>query len=521
MKKITILSLLLLIGLFAQAQCPVPDGSFLGGYFIQQQTPIHPENGVLSFEDQVVLLSEGDTPESRVFSALYLEDLGIANQAPTEVTFTLDCGDVIVDDNLDTTLTCDQMGNITLGSSANVGTYDENDDTSFTLIISEYQDNGGCNVPTPLETTFTLTKLNCNVPENIEFSNTTLNSVDVNWTDSNGANTTWEIEYGSPGFELGSGLETISNITNTNETIDNLTENTSYEVYIRANCDGASGDSPWVGPASFNTDTNCGSLFMENGFPVTIGFDDSVAFQNCYTIIDEDGNGNSWIQQEIALSDVTMSSFATNGTNQGQKEDYLISPAIPMLANATYDIDVTYNGANNGANGAANEAFEMIIATDNTVASASNGTTIFTDSGIQQNGDFANVEAQALNGTGTFTPNTTGDYYIVFKANGLPGPTPSSTGFLLLFDFTVSETLSASNFETSKFTHFYKDGQLGLEANQNFENVIIYNMLGQEMINTKLSNSNESINVSNLSNGMYITKVTIGDKTETFKFIKK
>lgn len=134
--------------------------------------------------------------------------------------------------------------------------------------------------------------------------------------------------------------------------------------------------------------------------------------------------------------------------------------------------------------------------------------------------------------SGSFTSNDLGAVYLpeqnYFEANStyywavIPenaAGTPDSEN-VTVWSFTTGG-LSNDDFETSKFTHFYSNGQLGLEANQNIDKVSIYNMLGQEMMNTELSNSNESINVSSLSNGMYITKVTIGDKTETFKFIKK
>jgi hypothetical protein len=410
--------------------------------------------------------------------------------------------------------------NITLGPSTNIGVYDEDNDTSFTLILLEYVNNGGCPVPTPIETTFTLTKLTCSVPSDIVFSDAELNSVDVNWSDTNDAATTsWDVEYGFAGFEQGSGIETISNITDTNTSIDNLTENSAYEVYVRAICDAANGESPWVGPFAFNTATDCESLLMGD-FPITIDFDDPISFANCFTIVDEDANGNSWIQQELELAAGITANFATNGTNAGLKEDYLISPAIAMEANASYEITATFNGADNGVNGLANEAIEIIVANDNTVAAANSGTSIFSESGIIQNGEFADIEVQALSGSGTFTPTTSGDYYIVFKAFGQPGTTPASSGFLLLFDFTIEETLSTNNFDIFDFTHFYQNGQLGIQANQNFSNLIIYNISGKQVLSSQLSSNNENINVSALSTGVYLAKVAIGNKTETFKFVK-
>ncbi|MFN2261968.1 MAG: T9SS type A sorting domain-containing protein [Psychroflexus sp.] len=91
-----------------------------------------------------------------------------------------------------------------------------------------------------------------------------------------------------------------------------------------------------------------------------------------------------------------------------------------------------------------------------------------------------------------------------------------------VWSFTTESTLSDNDFEMNKvLEHYYADNKLTLESDESISNVSIYNMLGQEMLSTELSNNKESINVAGFNNGMYITKVTIGDKTETFKFIKK
>ena len=52
----------------------------------------------------------------------------------------------------------DQEGNVHLGPADTTGTYDADDDSSFTLILAEYIDDGGCGVPQPLTTEFLLTK---------------------------------------------------------------------------------------------------------------------------------------------------------------------------------------------------------------------------------------------------------------------------------------------------------------------------------------------------------------------------
>ena len=77
------------------------------------------------------------------------------------------------------------------------------------------------------------------------------NSVYVTWNAPQ-TNTSFEIEYGSRGFEHGSG--TVVNTAETNATINGLDYSTSYDLYVRAIC----GDdiySRWSTVTTFTTET--------------------------------------------------------------------------------------------------------------------------------------------------------------------------------------------------------------------------------------------------------------------------
>ena len=142
--------------------CPLgEDADFLGDYQLEQITPVHPANGVPSFQTQTVtLVNDGETEAStrRAFEAIWIE--GVIDQPASTVSFDLSCNNVVVDPDIDTFLTCDQENNITLGPADITGTYDPEDDTSFTLILAEYVEDGGCGVSPPLVTEFSLTKVN-------------------------------------------------------------------------------------------------------------------------------------------------------------------------------------------------------------------------------------------------------------------------------------------------------------------------------------------------------------------------
>lgn len=78
-------------------------------------------------------------------------------------------------------------------------------------------------------------------------------SVNISWT--SGLNDTqWLLEYGLDGFAQGSGT-TIS-VLNDSVTLNNLTQDTDYDVYVRGIC--SVGDSNnWIGPYSFKTLQTC------------------------------------------------------------------------------------------------------------------------------------------------------------------------------------------------------------------------------------------------------------------------
>ena len=250
--------------------CQVTNSFMTGDYFLTQISPIHPENAVLSFEDQIVNISSGVSSEDRLFSAVWLEDLG-QGQPPMLVRFALDCSngnDIIVDNDLNTFLTCaagdPNIGNITLGPSATTGTFDVNDDGSFTLILAEYVDDGGCGVPTPLTTEFTLSK--CPKPDNISFTNPTNSSVDLNWVDvADTANTsdTYSIEYGVEGFDPGTGTgQIINNVSGSNITVNNLQTDVMYDFYISSDCSGVFNTS---GPFPYGNFNNTDFILDING----------------------------------------------------------------------------------------------------------------------------------------------------------------------------------------------------------------------------------------------------------------
>ncbi|MNU72036.1 Fibronectin type III domain protein [compost metagenome] len=91
--------------------------------------------------------------------------------------------------------------------------------------------------------------ITCPQPLSIAVQSAALTTANITWT-SGGTETSWQLQYGAPGFTLGSGTSVLAP-TNP-DTITGLTQNSFYQVYVRAIC-GPGDTSLWTGPVSFNT----------------------------------------------------------------------------------------------------------------------------------------------------------------------------------------------------------------------------------------------------------------------------
>nr|WP_321236554.1 T9SS type A sorting domain-containing protein [uncultured Psychroserpens sp.] len=93
------------------------------------------------------------------------------------------------------------------------------------------------------------------------------------------------------------------------------------------------------------------------------------------------------------------------------------------------------------------------------------------------------------------------------------------------FDVALSDpTLSVESFENENaFTYFPNPvrNELTLNAQNNIQNVAVYNMLGQEVLRTAPNAIESTIDMNELSQGAYFVKVTIGNVTETIRIIKR
>ncbi|PPK94961.1 putative secreted protein (Por secretion system target) [Nonlabens xylanidelens] len=160
----------------------------------------------------------------------------------------------------------------------------------------------------------------CDEPVMIDTSGFTVSSVDIAFTER-GTATSWEIEYGAPGFIPGSG--TVITATTNPYTLSGLTDNTSYDFYIRSAC-ASGGFSPWSAVSNFQTACNAFAV------PFTETFDSTSTTEGCWTVLDENGDGDQWILNSATSAAGDEAASINTDFNGGVDDDYLISPALTL-----------------------------------------------------------------------------------------------------------------------------------------------------------------------------------------------
>ena len=245
----------------------------------------------------------------------------------------------------------------------------------------------------------------CIPPFNLNNTNVTSLGSDISWT-AGGNETMWNLEYGASGFTQGSGSYLISGVTSP-YSITGLTANTSYDVYIQADC-GSGVTSSWTGPYSFKT--LCDAI---SNFPYNIDFESGLG---CWTSEDIDG-GNSW--QLFSGAGSGGSSYAAGITyNATAHDDYLISPQFQVTTGLSDRI--SFMAQDYGGYG---ETFDVMVSTSGFSAA---DFTITLASAVTPSSSYSYYEYDLSAYSGQ-------DIYVSIKATGTNGY------YLFIDDVTIDQ----------------------------------------------------------------------------------
>lgn len=122
----------------------------------------------------------------------------------------------------------------------------------------------------------------------------------------------------------------------------------------------------------------------------------------------------------------------------------------------------------------------------------------------------------------SLTGLTPGNTYYVQVSNEDAASSAKAARVEGSFTIAASETLSLPSSKYNEFQYFPNpvDGELVLIAQSNIQNIIVYNMLGQEVLVIAPNALESNVDMSGLQSGIYFVNVMINDITETIRVIK-
>lgn len=258
----------------------------------------------------------------------------------------------------------------------------------------------------------------CINPTNLGVTNVTAFSADLVWQENNvPPGTDWTVEYAevgvitTPGTAQGTEVLMASNPL----PITSLTAATGYEFYVKTIC--AVGDeSEYVGPFTFATQCDVFAVpFLET-------FDAGSSTQQCWTVIDENADGDAW-DLDYAFNPFGGAgevAAITTDFNAGNNDDYLVSPAITLTGNERLVYQYRVQSANEP------DDFEVLLST--TTPDAAGFTNV-----ILPQATYSNVAYQEqIIDISAFT----GDVYIAWRI-----PPNGPDGWRMYIDEVVVEAI--------------------------------------------------------------------------------
>ena len=183
--------------------------------------------------------------------------------------------------------------------------------------------------------TNTCTPPSCPRPSDLATSNVSNNSATLAWTE-NGEATTWDIEYGAPGFAHGEG--TMVQVTENPYTLEGLEPGTAYQVWVRSVC-GDDDISDWIAKSvGFQTAVQCPDGFTPVIATIGAGTDGT------YQLPMNTFYKNSLVQElytaeELQAQGAFFGNINTVSFQYTAEDAYDMAPSVLDIYMATTDVE--------------------------------------------------------------------------------------------------------------------------------------------------------------------------------------
>jgi hypothetical protein len=342
----------------------------------------------------------------------------------------------------------------------------------------------------------------CLEPTNLAVSDVTATTASVNWTANNGESA-WEYQV----VESGIAPDETGNATSDNPlALIDLTDNTTYDVYVRANCD-ADGTSEWA-MVSFTT------------LPAPIVPDYTNDFTTFPGEFWSEGTGALNVGPTGSTSSWYDDGFVSGSTGSaainlyGLRDSWLISPMFD-LSNGTFFLNVDaaateYNTQSTDAIFGADDFVTLMASTD--------GGSTWVE---LHRWDASNNPGY----TGTGWTEITLNNYTATSKFAIYGESTNSDEDIDFFvdNFRItSSSLGVEDNSISLFSYFPNpvNNVLSIKAQASIDSITVYNMLGQTVVRSTPNTTTTAVDMSGLQTGAYFVQVAINNSIETVRVIK-
>jgi hypothetical protein len=328
--------------------------------------------------------------------------------------------------------------------------------------------------------------------------------------------TGYQIEYSTSTFTAGDGTATVYEFDAFPHTMTGLQPSTTYYFTIRSIC----GDnySEWEqnpnnngdGPDAYTT-TTCPSSYS---LPYLNDFNDPVAWTSCQTFNDNDGDGNFWFYQAFDADTADLSANSAsyiNGVGPLTPDNWVIMGPIDLTNHTDALLEWEVRGFD--ANWC-NENYSVYVGSSNNYSDLLGSSVSYTETiSGDACGSWANRSLDISAATGDLV-------YIGLRHHGV------TDMYILNIDnvSVTSSTMSNEDFtlDNIEYTFNQDTNILRITSTEVLSNIQIYNMLGQEVLNNKLNQTSESVDLSDLSSAVYIVNIEGNNsRTKNFKLVVK
>jgi len=312
----------------------------------------------------------------------------------------------------------------------------------------------------------------------------------------------YQVEYSTSTFTPGDGTATVYEFDSFPHSMTGLESGTTYYFAMRSDC-GDDSFSDWIGAPDEWSTPNCQTSYS---LPYFNDFEDFTSWQTCNFYFDSDGDGNFWVNANYDTDDDTIGDDRCAASFSYINEVGALTPdnwfiVGPIDLTTVSDATMSWNVRGADANWCA-ENYTVYVGVYPTVnnllaSSISYNETIV--SGGDACGAWGDRSFDISAAAGTLA-------YVGFRHHDV------TDQFVLNIDnlSVTSESLGLSDINEIDVNYTYNKSTKIVtinSPNSTLSELIVYNMLGQVVIQKSSESNSDTINMSNLDKGVYLVKV--------------